>query len=33
MDINKINKLFEEMKEDVKYLKLKTPLIINHKNK
>ena len=33
MDINEINKIFDELKDDVKYLKLKSSIIVNHKNK
>ncbi len=33
MNIDKINEIFNEMKEDVKYIKLKSSVIINHKEK
>ncbi len=31
MDIDKINEIFNEIKEDVKYLKLKSVIITNNK--
>lgn len=32
MNIDKINKIFNEMLEDVKYMKLKSSIIVNNKN-